>query len=184
MGGVGSSPAGGGGGYSSGELLSSLGGGLSSLLGKAADGASSVRSAVSSARDVLQERASFDLARDMGHLQRGGNNCAPEGSRDLSDLLGGCDLDQMPPPPAAAAPNGRSVATDDGWGDDSWGEPPSAAAKAPPTPGCAPAAATISAMPTSVHYSGASGATPSRRKVAAAKVKNDSSWDDWGDDKW
>ena len=40
------------------------------------------------------------------------------------------------------------------------------------------------AAPVSVHYGGASSATPTRRKVAAVKVAADKGWDDWGDEQW
>ena len=195
MGGIGSSN-GGGGGVSSSDLLSSLGGGLTTaasgaswLFGKAADSASS---AVSSARESLQQRASFDASRDLGHLSRrgGGGNGVPEGSRDLSDLLGGVGLDAPAEPSATSSPpggrtvgraNGQGAAPDASWDDEdeSWGAPgggmePNAAAEG-----------STAVAPASGHYAGASSATPNKRKVAAVKVKGgDKAWDDWGEDKW
>ena len=70
MGGIGSAPPPGSGGISSGELLSSLGGGLSSaasnaswFLGKAADTASAVKAAAKEKiHDKLQERQRLRLS--------------------------------------------------------------------------------------------------------------------------
>ena len=193
MGGIGSQPASGGGwGVSSGGLLSSLGGGLSTLAATSISAASAAKSVagsvVSSAKESIQDRVSFDAARDLGHLSRGGSGGVEVGSKDLSDLLGGCGLDQQPPPSSSAPPasNGAHKAQPGakgglgakaGW-DDDWdisdNAGPSIAAAAPPPVTSMPSAESapvVPAAPVSVHYGGASGATPTKRKVAAVKVR-------------
>jgi hypothetical protein len=179
MGGIGSSPAGGGGGYGFGESLSSIGSNASWLLGKAADAAGdlkeSAKSAAASARERVQERtnSSSSIGSYGGY---GGGDGPPgamrEGSTDLSDLLGGCDLDaartQPGRSPAAKVGSGRAVADD--WGDDGWGASPVAKAAPPPAAPVVTAVAPVApATPVSVHFGGANGATPNKKKVAAAK---------------
>jgi len=203
MGGIGSGGSGsGGGGWGLGGSLSALGGSLSSLAATAVDAASVVKEVaknkVVNVRESLQEKASFDAGRDLAHLSARGSGGALEGSKDLSDLLGGCSFDQQDSRPSAAPPAavsngfGRSVPASNGWDDDdAWGGTPAASKPAKPTfPSdisdgaimAAPAAPVAPAAPPSaVHFSGATGATP-KKKVAA--VKSDAKWDDWGDDKW
>ena len=80
-----------------------------------------------------------------------------------------------------SAPQRAVAGANDGWGDD-WGN--DAPAKPTMPPPAMPAATIVPTGPApSTHFGGASGATPTKKKVAAAKVKDDS-WDDWGDDKW
>ena len=182
MGGIGSQPASGGGGsWGIGEGLSSLGGSLSSLAGATIDVASSVREKVS---EKVREKVSFDPMRDLGHLKgrTGSANSVVEGSKDISDLLGGCGLSAqhtsasaMPPPAASQQRGARAVAADDGWGDDAgWGCESTPAQSTAIATVAAPAAPTMPPASTpapSVHYSGAASGTPSKKKVAATKVR-------------
>ena len=200
MGGVGSNCSSGGGSWGISDSLSSLGGSLSSLTATVADVASVVKDVaknkIVSARESVSDKVSFDAMRDLSHLSArggggGGGGGGMEGSRDLSDLLGGCSVDEhrasMPSASPHAAAGGRAAPAsnsrpipvgDDFFDDDAWGSTPA-------KPAAEPVSSSIlasPAAPTSVHFSGAAGATPTKRKVAAAKVKSD--WDDWGDDKW
>ena len=143
---------------------------------------SSVSIDVSSAREKLSERASFDAARDLGHL--GGD--VKEGSRDLSDLLGSSTIDDAPraPKPSSPAPARsplppRPQSSDDFFADALGDVSPS---KAAPAPMCVPAAPVSEAPVVAMHYGGAGG-TPTKRKVAATKISKDApGFDDWGDD--
>lgn len=193
MGGIGSQPVSGGGGWGLGGSLSSLGGSLSNLAAASLDVASTVKERV---KEKVSEKVSFDSGRDLAHLRNGSSNSVVEGSKDLSDLLGGCGFDAPPSSRAMPVTGGGRAVADDGWGDDGWGasvpsgiapSPVASSALAPkpsmvpaPMPSMAPAAP---AKPASTHFGGASGSTP-KKKVAAVKVSKDAGWDDWGDDKW
>jgi len=190
MGGVGSSPNYGSSGSSASELLSSAASGASWLFGKAADKASNLRSGagelLSSARDAYSERQTFEATRDSRGF--GGGFGAEEGSRDLSDLLGKASFDDAPvarkptspsPMPSRTPPLPRPQSAEDFFAEALADAAPSKAA-----PIGMPTAPVASAPVVSMHYGGAAGATPTRRKVAATKVAKDDKWDDWGDDKW
>ena len=199
MGGIGSAPANSSSGYSSGELLSTLGGGLSSA-------ASGLSSAAGTAGWLLS--SAKESAKSYVASRRSGAPGEPEEplSTDLSDLLGGQDRLDEPPQRAspfanasrtsstgscvgmpAAAPAAPPPVGDDFFSDKAWGAAPSADASRAAAAETTTLMAEAAAPPPSVHYSGGIGSsTPSRRKVAAVKVKaDDAGWDDWGDaGKW
>jgi len=181
MGGVGSGGNTGGG---ASELLSSLGtsaaGGLSSLAGNASWLLGSAAETASALAATVSEKAKGSGQREPDQED--------EYSRDISDLLGSATVQDLPQKPPASRP----AVQDDGW-NGSWDAPAPKSASlpkpaindgwngswdvpAPTTPAPAPS--------THVAITPAGASTGGRRKVAAAKVAKDSSWDDWGDDKW
>ena len=196
MGGIGSQPqAAQGSGW-----LSSIGSGLGAGLSVAGAGLSVAGDIAHLAKEKAKQKlasareagsgGSFSSS-DFSHLAKAGGG-GIEGSRDLSDLLGRVDVSDQPPMvshiPAAVGtkPTSASFGTADGWGDDAgWSSVPAVsmkAAPASPLPQPPMVSSSLSASSPS-HFSGATSATKPK-KVAAVKSKNDSSWDDWGDDKW
>jgi len=187
MGGIGSNAAMGSGGSaeflssSASALGSSASAGLSSLasasswlIGSAASKAAEVYSTVSEKTSYSGTAdVGMSFARERNHSC--GDHSVLEGSRDLSDLLGGPKDDARPSPPqpkaTPPAPPPKALPEppprmEDDWGA-SWG---ASSATSAPTP------------TKQVHVTSPSGMV-GRRKVAAAKA-DPSSWDDWGDDKW
>ena len=189
MGGIGSNASSGGSGGSGAELLSSLGssasaglGALAStsswLVGSAAEKAVAVYSTVTDkAATLASQRAGDSATTSVGK----GFDVS---SSDISDLLGSSHIDDARPParapstPSRPLPQPRQVVGDDFFNDTTWESSSAARTAAPAVLPTTPAPALVS-----THHVATPSGVVGRKKVAANKV-SDSSWDDWGDDKW